>query len=48
MAPALTAKVGPSGMDVVTKVMGLLLAALAIEFIAGGIGGLWPQLAAGG
>ena len=47
-APALTAKVGPSGMDVVTKVMGLLLAALAIEFIAGGIGGLWPHLAAGG
>jgi multiple antibiotic resistance protein len=28
-----------------TRVMGLLLVAIAVEFIAGGVKGLFPQLA---
>jgi multiple antibiotic resistance protein len=47
LAPRITALMGQTGMNVVTRVMGLLLTSTAVEFIAGGITGLFPILAAG-
>ncbi len=38
-------KLGIIGMNIVTRLMGLILAAMAIEFIAHGLSGLFPQLA---
>jgi multiple antibiotic resistance protein len=36
---------GKTGMNIVTRIMGLILAAIGIEFIANGIMGLFPGLA---
>jgi multiple antibiotic resistance protein len=36
---------GTTGMNVITRVMGMILAAIAVEMIAGGLGGLFPALA---
>ena len=33
---------GYTGVNIITRVMGLILAAVAIEFLAGGLGGLFP------
>jgi multiple antibiotic resistance protein len=38
-------KLGKTGINVVTRLMGLILAAMAVEFIAHGIEGLFPGLA---
>ena len=38
-------KLGTIGINVVTRLMGLILAAMAVEFIAHGIAGLFPNLA---
>lgn len=38
-------KLGKIGINVVTRLMGLILAAMAVEFIAHGIEGLFPGLA---
>lgn len=47
LAPRIIAIMGHTGMNVVTRVMGLLLTSTAVEFIAGGITELFPVLAAG-
>jgi multiple antibiotic resistance protein len=40
----LSRRVGRTGMNNVTRVMGLLLAAIAVEFVAGGLAELFPIL----
>lgn len=37
-------KLGTIGMNIVTRLMGLILAAMSVEFIAHGVAGLFPQL----
>lgn len=46
MAIPLSRLMGKTGINVVTRIMGLLLASIAIEFIAGGLLILLPGLAA--
>jgi len=46
MAMPLSRLMGKTGINVVTRIMGLLLASIAIEFIAGGLLILFPGLAA--
>jgi len=43
-APRIAQIMGRAGMNVVTRVMGLLLASIAVEFIAKGLQGLFPLL----
>lgn len=43
-APKIKAKMGTTGMNVMTKVLSLLLMALAIELIAGGLEKIFPGL----
>jgi multiple antibiotic resistance protein len=38
-------RLGPIGINIVTRLMGLILAAMAVEFITHGLIGLFPQLA---
>jgi multiple antibiotic resistance protein len=38
-------KLGRIGINIVTRLMGLILAAMAVEFIAHGVTGLFPALA---
>lgn len=38
-------RLGTIGINIVTRLMGLILAAMAVEFIAHGLMGLFPQLA---
>lgn len=45
MAPWIASHIGPTGINVFTRIMGLILAAIAIEFIANGLKGLFPVLA---
>jgi multiple antibiotic resistance protein len=44
MAPWIAEKMGSTGINVSTRIMGLILSAIAIEFIAGGLKGLFPGL----
>jgi multiple antibiotic resistance protein len=44
IAPWVSQKLGSIGSTIVTRLMGLLLAAIAVEFIAGGLRGLFPSL----
>jgi multiple antibiotic resistance protein len=44
VAPWISRRLGKSGASIVTRLMGLLLAAIAVEFIAGGLRGLFPVL----
>ena len=44
IAPWVSQRLGKVGSNIVTRLMGLLLAAIAVEFIAGGIRGLFPTL----
>ena len=46
LADSITRILGTTGINVITRLMGLILAALAVEFIARGLVGLFPQLAA--
>ncbi len=46
-APKIAEVMGRTGMNVVTRVMGLILASIAIEFIAKGLTELFPILAKG-
>lgn len=43
-APRLARAMGKTGMNVVTRVMGLILASIAVEFIAEGLSTLFPAL----
>jgi multiple antibiotic resistance protein len=43
-APWLSDRLGRTGINIVTRVMGLILAAIAIEFIAAGLKDLFPVL----
>jgi multiple antibiotic resistance protein len=44
IAPWISARLGEIGSNIVSRLMGLLLAAIAVEFIAGGLRGLFPAL----
>lgn len=44
IAPWVAQRLGKIGIDVFTRLMGLVLAAISVEFIAGGIRGLFPGL----
>lgn len=44
IAPWVSQRLGKLGSNIVTRLMGLLLAAIAVEFIAGGLRGLFPSL----
>ncbi len=46
-ANAIGTALGKTGINIVTRIMGLILAALAIEFIAAGVSQLLPGLAGG-
>jgi len=41
----ITQRLGIIGINIITRLMGLILAAMAVEFIAHGLLGLFPQLA---
>jgi multiple antibiotic resistance protein len=43
-AGRLSTLLGPTGMNVLTRLMGMLLAAIAVEMIAAGVAELFPQL----
>jgi len=45
MAPWISARLGKTGINIFTRIMGLILAAIAIEFIANGFKGIFPVLA---
>ena len=44
IAPRVSQRLGRVGCNIATRLMGLLLAAIAVEFIAGGLRGLFPAL----
>jgi multiple antibiotic resistance protein len=44
VAPWVSQRLGKIGSNIVSRLMGLLLAAIAVEFIAGGLRGLFPML----
>ncbi len=44
VAPWVSQRLGRVGINIITRLMGLLLAAIAVEFIAGGLRGLFPAL----
>lgn len=44
VAPWVERRMGTLGIDIFTRLMGLILAAIAVEFIAGGMRGLFPTL----
>ncbi len=44
IAPWISQRLGKIGSNIFTRLMGLLLAAIAVEFIAGGLRGLFPAL----
>ncbi len=44
LAPWVERRLGVLGIDIFTRLMGLILAAIAVEFIAGGMRGLFPAL----
>src|SRR5690606_6912105 len=46
LAPQIARRLSQSAMNVSTRVMGLILAAMAVEFIVDGLRNLWPGLAA--
>lgn len=43
-APWVERRMGTLGIDIFTRLMGLILAAIAVEFVAGGLRGLFPSL----
>jgi multiple antibiotic resistance protein len=47
-ADRLSALLGPTGMNVLTRLMGMVLAAIAVEMMAGGLRDLFPQLGPAG
>jgi multiple antibiotic resistance protein len=47
LSPWIAARLGATGINIFTRIMGLILAAIAVEFIANGLQGLFPVLASG-
>lgn len=45
LADSITQYLGTIGINIITRLMGMVLAAMAVEFIAHGLIGLFPQLA---
>ncbi|MBL1432881.1 MAG: YchE family NAAT transporter [Gammaproteobacteria bacterium] len=45
LSPWIASRISATGINIFTRIMGLVLAAIAIEFIANGIKGLFPVLA---
>ena len=45
LGPQISKRIGATGMNIVTRVMGLILAAVAVEFIVGGIRTALPGMA---
>lgn len=45
LMPWITRRMGHTGINIFTRVMGLILAAIAVEFIANGLKGIFPSLA---
>lgn len=45
LSTSIANRLGTIGINVVTRLMGLILAAMAVEFIANGVLGLFPKLA---
>jgi multiple antibiotic resistance protein len=45
LSPWISNRVGATGINIFTRIMGLILAAIAVEFIANGLKGLFPALA---
>lgn len=45
LAPAITSLLGKTGINIVTRLMGLIMAAMGVEFIAHGLKQLFPVLA---
>jgi multiple antibiotic resistance protein len=45
LSPFISKHISATGLNIFTRIMGLILAAIAIEFIANGIKGLFPVLA---
>ncbi len=45
LAPLISQRLGKTGINIFTRIMGLILAAIAVEFIANGLKGLFPALA---
>jgi multiple antibiotic resistance protein len=46
LAPAISQRLGATGIHVLTRLMGLIIAAISIEMIASGLGKLFPLLSA--
>lgn len=44
LAPLMARRLGATGINVFTRIMGLILAAISVEFIANGLKGLFPVL----
>ena len=44
LSDGITQRLGTIGISIITRLMGLILAAMAVEFIAHGLTGLFPQL----
>jgi len=47
LSPWIATRIGATGINIFTRIMGLILAAIAVEFIASGLQGLFPVLASG-
>ncbi|WP_369602775.1 YchE family NAAT transporter [Hahella sp. SMD15-11] len=45
MSPLIVRRLGSTGINICTRIMGLILAAIAVEIIANGLKGLFPVLA---
>ena len=45
LSPFISRHISATGINIFTRIMGLILAAIAIEFIANGLKGLFPSLA---
>lgn len=44
LSPWIAGRIGATGINIFTRIMGLILTAIAVEFIANGIKGLFPVL----
>jgi multiple antibiotic resistance protein len=45
LSPWIAGRIGATGINIFTRIMGLILTAIAVEFIATGVKGLFPVLA---